>query len=83
MTAALATFCSDPIICFKEILARLCLEELGDAFHVFVLGQISYPFHIALEMNIIIRFAYGENGNWSTQETLNMLINLINQLMTG
>ena len=46
---------------FQRKLARLCLEELGDAFHVFVLGQISYPFHIALKMNIKLVF-YGENG---------------------
>ena len=33
-------------------LARLCLEELGDAFHVFVLGQVSYAFHIATKFGI-------------------------------
>jgi len=42
-------------------LARLSLEELGDAFHVFVLGQLFYPFHMALKMNIGLVF-YGENG---------------------
>ena len=42
-------------------LARLCFEELGDAFHVFVLGQVSYPFHMALKYNINLVF-YGENG---------------------
>jgi len=42
-------------------LARLSLEELGDAFHVFVLGQISFPFHIAKKLNIKLVF-YGENG---------------------
>lgn len=46
---------------FQKKLARLCLEELGDAFHVFVLGQVSFPFHIALKMNIKLVF-YGENG---------------------
>ena len=46
---------------FQRKLARLCLEELGDAFHVFVLGQVSYPFHIALQMKIKLVF-YGENG---------------------
>ena len=29
-------------------LARLSFEEFGDAFHVFVLGQISFAFHIAI-----------------------------------
>lgn len=42
-------------------LARLCLEELGDAFHVFVLGQLAYPVHMAVKMNINLIF-YGENG---------------------
>ena len=50
-----------PNTLFQKKLARLCLEELGDAFHVFVLGQVSYPFHIALKMNIKLVF-YGENG---------------------
>ena len=44
-----------------KLLARLSLEELGDAFHVFVLGQISYAFHIAKMMNIKLVF-FGENG---------------------
>jgi N-acetyl sugar amidotransferase len=42
-------------------LARLCFEELGDAFHVFVLGQISYPFQMAAQLGIPLVF-YGENG---------------------
>jgi len=42
-------------------LARLCFEELGDAFHVFVLGQISYPFQLAAKLGINLVF-YGENG---------------------
>ena len=42
-------------------LARLSFEELGDAFHVFVLGQVSFPFHIAKLLNINLVF-YGENG---------------------
>ena len=42
-------------------LARLCLEELGDAFHVFVLGQLAYPFHIATKFNIGL-VMFGENG---------------------
>tara|TARA_B100000700_G_scaffold327988_1_gene444283 strand:+ start:15 stop:905 length:891 start_codon:yes stop_codon:yes gene_type:complete len=50
-----------PNTLFQKKLARLCLEELGDAFHVFVLGQVCYPFHIALKMNIKLVF-YGENG---------------------
>ena len=44
-----------------RLLARLSLEELGDAFHVFVLGQVSYAFHIAKIMNIKLVF-FGENG---------------------
>jgi N-acetyl sugar amidotransferase len=42
-------------------LARLCFEELGDAFHVFVLGQISYPFQMAVKLGVNLVF-YGENG---------------------
>lgn len=42
-------------------LARLCLEELGDAFHVFVLGQVFFPINLACEMNIKL-IIYGENG---------------------
>ena len=46
---------------FQKKLARLSFEELGDAFHVFVLGQVSYPFHMALKLGIKLVF-YGENG---------------------
>jgi len=46
---------------FQRKLARLCLEELGDAFHVFVLGQISYPFQIASKLGVKLVF-FGENG---------------------
>lgn len=46
---------------FQRKLARLCFEELGDAFHVFVLGQISFPFHMAVKHNVSLIF-YGENG---------------------
>ncbi len=46
---------------FQRKLARLCFEELGDAFHVFVLGQISYPFQLAVRLGIKLVF-YGENG---------------------
>tara|TARA_Y100000294_G_scaffold166148_1_gene174284 strand:+ start:311 stop:1504 length:1194 start_codon:yes stop_codon:yes gene_type:complete len=46
---------------FQKKLARLCFEELGDAFHVFVLGQVSYPLHVAERYNIPLVF-YGENG---------------------
>ncbi len=46
---------------FQRKLARLCFEELGDAFHVFVLGQISYPFQMAVKLGIPLVF-YGENG---------------------
>ena len=42
-------------------LARLCLEEFGDAFHVFVLGQVYFPIHMALKFGIDLVF-YGENG---------------------
>ena len=42
-------------------LARLCFEEFGDAFHVFVLGQVYFPIHMALKFGINLVF-YGENG---------------------
>ena len=45
----------------QKKLARLCFEEMGDAFHVFVLGQCFYPTHIALALKIPLIF-YGENG---------------------
>jgi N-acetyl sugar amidotransferase len=46
---------------FHRKLARLCFEELGDAFHVFVLGQVNFPFHMAIKLNIPLVF-FGENG---------------------
>ena len=42
-------------------LARLSFEEFGDAFHVFVLGQVFFPSHMALRFGIQLIF-YGENG---------------------
>jgi N-acetyl sugar amidotransferase len=42
-------------------LARLCFEEFGDAFHVFVLGQVYFPIHMALKFGVNLVF-YGENG---------------------
>lgn len=42
-------------------LARLSFEEFGDAFHVFVLGQMYFPMHMALKFNIPL-VMYGENG---------------------
>lgn len=42
-------------------IARLCFEELGDAFHAFVLGQISAPFQMAYNLGIKLVF-FGENG---------------------
>jgi N-acetyl sugar amidotransferase len=46
---------------FQRKLARLSFEELGDAFHVFVLGQVGYPFQMAARLGIKLVF-YGENG---------------------
>ncbi len=42
-------------------LARLSFEEFGDAFHVFVLGQVYFPIHMAIKFGINLVF-YGENG---------------------
>jgi len=42
-------------------LARLSFEELGDAFHAFVLGQVNYPVYVAIKFGIKLIF-YGENG---------------------
>ena len=42
-------------------LARFSFEEFGDAFHVFVLGQLSYAFHIAVKFGIKL-VMFGENG---------------------
>jgi len=42
-------------------LARLSFEEFGDAFHIFVLGQYSYAFHMAIKFNIKL-VMFGENG---------------------
>lgn len=62
-------------------LARLCLEELGDAFHVFVLGQAFFPINLACEMNIKL-IIYGENGELEYGGDKNLFnkshINLVN-----
>jgi N-acetyl sugar amidotransferase len=42
-------------------LARLSFEELGDAFHVFVLGQVAYPLHMAIKFGTKLVFS-GEDG---------------------
>ncbi len=52
---------ADPNGIIHRKLARLCFEELGDAFHIFVLGQTYFPMHMALKFNIKLIF-YGENG---------------------
>ena len=52
--------CSQNGVIHKKM-ARLCLEEFGDAFHAFVLGQTYFPIHMALKFNIQLIF-YGENG---------------------
>mgnify|MGYP001427712935 FL=1 len=52
--------CSPNGIIHKK-LSRLSFEELGDAFHVFVLGQMYAPIHIAQKFGIKLIF-YGENG---------------------
>ena len=59
--AGFTNFLCTPNGKFQKKLARLSFEELGDAFHVFVLGQVSYPFHMALKLGIKLVF-YGENG---------------------
>lgn len=46
---------------FQRKLARLSFEELGDAFHVFVLGQVSYPFQMAKRLGVKL-VMFGENG---------------------
>ena len=52
--------CSQNGLIHRKI-ARLCLEEFGDAFHAFVLGQCYFPIHMAIKFNISLIF-YGENG---------------------
>ena len=59
--SGLSNYLFTPNRSMQRKLARLSLEELGDAFHVFVLGQVSYPFHLALKLGINLVF-YGENG---------------------
>ena len=66
-----------PNVSFQKKLARLCLEELGDAFHVFVMGQVSFPFHIALKMGIKLVF-YGENGELEYASDPNNIDKMIN-----
>ena len=44
----------DPIL--KKKLARLCFEEYGDPFHMFVLGQSNFPLHMAIKLNIELIF---------------------------
>lgn len=50
----------DPVL--KKKLARLCFEEYGDAFHMFVLGQANFPLHMAIKLKIELIF-YGENSH--------------------
>ncbi|MDB5904948.1 MAG: N-acetyl sugar amidotransferase [Betaproteobacteria bacterium] len=54
-------FCS-PNGRLQRKMARLCFEELGDAFHVFVLGQVHYPIWMSLKFGVPLVF-YGENGS--------------------
>lgn len=54
-------FLYTPNSIFHKKLARLCFEELGDAFHVFVLGQVNFPFYMAMKLKIPLVF-FGENG---------------------
>lgn len=42
-------------------LARLCFEELGDAWQPFGYGQMCFAFHIAMKFGIKLVF-FGENG---------------------
>ena len=72
---------------FQRKLARLCFEELGDAFHVFVLGQISYPFQLAVKLDIPLVF-YGENGEAEyagdpefSDKPLNLLVNGLGNIL--
>ena len=50
INAGLSNILFTPNGVLQRKLARLCFEELGDAFHVFVLGQVCFPFHIALKL---------------------------------
>lgn len=59
--AGLSNLLCTPNGIFQRKLARLCFEELGDAFHVFVMGQVSYAFHIALKFGVKL-IVFGENG---------------------
>ena len=42
-------------------LARLCFEEMGDAWQPFAFGQMCYSFQMAVKLGIKLVF-YGENG---------------------
>lgn len=42
-------------------LSRLALEFYGDPFLPFIYGQLSWPFHVAVQNNVRLVF-YGENG---------------------
>ena len=44
-----------------RVLARHCFELVGDPFHAFVMGQLAYPFRVALQTGAKLIF-YGENG---------------------
>ena len=59
--AGLSNYLISPNGKLHRNLSRLCLEELGDAFHIFVLGQVCLPFRIALQTNIKL-VMFGENG---------------------
>lgn len=59
--AGFANILSSPNGRLHRQLARLSFEEFGDAFHVFVLGQLSYAFHIAIKFDVPL-VMFGENG---------------------
>ncbi|MFC1834164.1 N-acetyl sugar amidotransferase [Thermodesulfobacteriota bacterium] len=42
-------------------LSRIAFEAVGDAFQPFTYGQVSYPFHVAVNFDIKLVF-FGENG---------------------
>ena len=43
-------------------MATLSFEHFGDPFHVFVMGQVAFPFRVAVQTGISLVF-YGENGS--------------------
>ena len=61
----------------QEKISLLGLMYIGNHFEAFGRGQVSYPFHVANELNIKL-VMYGENGELEYGGSLKIKINTVN-----